>query len=323
MIGDTVAIEIPETVSDLDQGRTIGACEAALGDDSCSMLAEGAEVDWTARVTQPSLSELTIELTPLGEDDVASVRVLRFNEDEPEAFRWQSVGVVVAALVLSQNQERPRKSEPPEPPPRKSTPEPEATEKETSPPLTARGEEDVRTPASKKEAGDALTVDLAPQLTSPASGSGVGAGGWLGVAVHLRGPLHLVATGDASFSNRDEPVERLSAAAWGATLGLGLRFRFLHPDLAWDLSARGALQGLSVRAASGDDSGSAGTTRAGGRVGAALSWMPSRFIGVVGGGDLGLLWPPVDLEVGAPEAVRISALTWTGYVGVRVRLNSL
>lgn len=319
MIGDTVAIEMPDAVSEQDQGRTIGACEAALGDDRCGRVGEGVAADWNARVTQSNAFELTIELAATGSEEATTVRVLSFSEEEPEAFRWQSVGVVVAALVLSQP--------PPEAEPEGAAPEPEPEPPDPAPaPPPPPSDPDIGDEApdeSDARGRDRVTIDVGPLAMSTASGAGVAGGGWLGGALRLTGPLYLVAQGDTASSAKNDAAAGLRATSFGGGLGLGLRGALGHPDIGWELSARGAVQSLSVRAASDAESGAASTTRWGTRMGLGLAWLPAGFWGVVLAGDAGLLWPPLDVDVGAAEPTRISALIWGGYLGLRIRLNRL
>lgn len=318
MIGDTVAIQIPETVSERDEGRTIGACEAALGEERCGRLSQGFVADYTARVVQSSASEVTIELSLTGLYDAVTVRVLQFSDDEPEAFRWQSVGVVVGALVLAQPEVEEKTSAPAEPLPAQPK-EIESKDREESP--TKPGEVlDVRRD-SEGEPFDRATVDVAPLVASSYSGSGVAGGAWLGAAVRLAGPVHVVTQGDASFSPENADAADLRTSSSGASLGLGLRGYFRTSDFGWDLSGRGAVQNLNVRADSGTEVGAKGTIRWGARAGGGLFWLPSRLFGVVLGADLGILWPPVDLELGQVERTRVGAIFWGGYLGLRIRLN--
>lgn len=318
MIGDTVAIEIPGTVSELDEGRAIGACEAALGDESCSRLEQGVAADFTARVTATSASELTIELVLSGQEEVETVRVLKFSEDEPEAFRWQSVGVVIAALVLSRSpREAPALPEPPLPEPeQRARPKAAAEDSEQAP-------DDSDAPDQREDAREpgVATVDLGPLIASTASGAGVAGGAWLGAALRWKGPLHVVASGEASFSSAETDAAAVQARSLGASLGLGLRSPFWGSAFGGEVSFRSALQSLSVRAESSSESGSAATLRWGGRAGLGIYWFPSRFLGLVAGGDAGLLWPPIDVEAGSAEPIRVGALIWGGYLGLRIRVN--
>ena len=319
MIGDTVAIEVPSTVSERDQGRTIGACEAALGDDRCSRLGGEPTADFIARVTEASASELMIELTLAAQDEVPAVRILKFSEDEPEAFRWQSVGVVIAALVLSRNQQEDQAAaDPPEPPP-----EPEEPVKAALPAREDLSDADARAKEALAKAPDVATIDLGPLVASTASGAGVAGGAWLGGAIRLKGPLHIMASGDASFSSADAEVATVHASSLGASLGLGLRNAFMRSQFGFELSARAALQSLRVRAVSDTESGTATTGRWGGRAGVGFFWLPSRFWGIVAGGDAGLVWPPIDVDIGAMEPTRVNALIWGGYLGLRIRVNRL
>lgn len=317
MIGYTVAIEIPEAVSERDAGRAIGACGAALGNDRCGYLDEGFAAKFTARVTQSSALELTIELTQTGEDEIAALRVLTFTEEEPEAFRWQSAGVVVAALVLSQiPAEAPADS--PEPTAEREPEQPDAPKVDS----TSAGNPDDLRESPVPTDPDVATIDFGPLVASTASRAGVAFGASLGGAMRLTGPLHVVASAEVSASSSADAAVELRSRSLGGSLGLGLRGP-LSSQFEWELSTRGAFQSLSVSAISSTESGKAATGRWGGRAGGALTWLPSRFLGVVAGGDAGLLWPPLDVEVGEPEPWRISALVWSGYVGVRIRFNRM
>lgn len=323
MTGATVAIEIPEAVSDLDEGRAMGACEAVLGDDRCGPLDQGFSASFIARVTQPSALELTIELTQTGQDEVAALRVLRFTEEEPEAFRWQSAGVVVAALVLSQTPSQAPSPSAPEPAPAEPGPQKADSPKGglTSPDgLDDSGNAPAPTNVTEP---DVATIDIGPLVASTASGIGVAVGASLGGALRVNGPLHVVASGEASTSSADDATVAVRSRSLGGSLGLAFRGSLAHPRFGWELSARGAFQNLRVSATSDTESGDAATSRWGGRVGGSLAWLPSRFVGVVVAGDAGLVWPPIDVEVGRGEPLRIPALIWSGYVGLRIRLNRL
>ncbi len=321
MIGDTVAIEIPDAVSELDRGRAIGACEAALGDDSCSLRSEGLDSDWTARVNQSSAEELTIELIVTGTTEVDTVRVLTFSEDELEAFRWQSVGVVVAALVLSRNRVAPEptttqgESDSIEP-----SEEPAAEPREEPPARVDAPEATPRLEARRRQ--EKVTLDLAGLMATSGTGSAAG-GAWLGTGLRLAGPLHLLVQGDAIFSRTDESEAELRSTVLGGSLGLGLRGGFGRSDLGWEMSARAAMQSLRVRASTESETGVASTVRIGARGGLAAVWRPSGFWGVLVGADAGVLWPPVDLELGAAEPARVSAVFVGGYLGLRMRLNRM
>jgi hypothetical protein len=321
MVGDTVAIQIPESVSERDEGRAIGACEAALGGDHCGRLDEGFVADFTARVVESSASELTISLSLAGQDESVSVRVLKFSDEELDAFRWQSVGVVIGALVLSQPEAEPEKKAKLEP--KEEEPQ-EAAQKPNPKPLRAEPQ-DERAPRPLPEVSqtDFASVDLGPLVASSYSGARVAGGVWLGTALRVVDPLFVVAQGDVSFSPENSDAAFLRTSSLGGSLGLGLRSLLGGSRFGLEVSARGAVQSLNVRANSGTTLGMATTVRWGGRAGGGVFWLPSSFLGVVLGADAGVLWPPLDVEIGAPEPERLSALFWGGYLGLRFRFNHL
>lgn len=326
MIGDTVAIQIPESVSERDEGRTVGACAAALGEGHCGRLDEGFVADFTARVVQTSASELTISLSLSGHDKSVSVRVLKFSDEELEAFRWQSVGVVIGALVLSQPEAEEQPKAPPQPKPAAEKEKQPATQNEPGEsPAESRDARDGRLTSEGKRSdhskSDLASVDLAPLVASSYSGVGVAPGIWFGAALRVIEPLYVVAQGDVSFSPENVEGAFLRTSALGASLGLGVRSLLGASRLGLEVSARGAMQSLTLRANSGTEQGTAGTVRFGGRTGGAVFWLPTSFLGVVLGADAGVLWPPVDADLGSPEPTRISALFWGGYWGLRFRLN--
>lgn len=328
MIGDTVAIEVPETVSERNLARALGACEAALGVDQCTGAGLASGTDFRAEVSQTSVSELSIELVLNGGESPVVVRVLSFESDEPEAFRWQSVGVVVAALVLSQQTPKEADDSSLDPssesasPPQLPTAKPALLVPEQPTPLARPGPSRPPNPGPPSRAFSP-TLDLAGLLSSPVSGAAVGAGGWLNVAVPIGGPLLLSTQADSSWSRSSTAEVALRGLALGASFGVVGRFGLGHPRWFWEASARAAFQGLRVLGEAGASRETAWIARWGGRGGAALAWFPGDDWGVVLGADGGILWPPLEVTIAGEEPTAVSPFVWGGYLGLRVRIRPL
>lgn len=328
MIGDTVAIEVPETVSEQNLARALGACEAALGLDQCIGSRAGADTNWMAQVSQTSVADLSIELVLTGQLSPVVVRVLSFENDEPEAFRWQSVGVVVAALVLSQ--EMPEKAEDEAADSLSSvsetvevrTPDALPPAPRQTPALSRPGPSRPPNPGPPSTSL-APTLDVAALLAAPVSDAPFGAGGWLNVGVPLAGPLLLLTQADLSWSRSSAEDAALRGLAFGASMGAGLRWQLGHPQWFGELSARAAFQGLRALGEASTARETAWTVRWGGRGGALLAWFPGADWGLVLGGDAGLLWPPLEVSVTGRKLTSVSSLVWGGYLGLRVRIRPL
>ncbi len=303
MIGDYVQIEIPAESSELDAKRVEGACDAALGTGHCEV-GQGDLLDfapqWIAQVQKDAAGALVIELRPHGEPAERAQRRLEFSESDPAAYRFQSVGVVVAAMVLAQ-------------------PEPSETGTQ-EPTVSASGtsEQPIAATVTEPRRGS-VALDLAACLGPGVTSGFPSLGGCFGAIWELPIPLLIVADVEVTGSRGTSGTASLQGIFVSAGLGLGQRFLFSERT-GLEAQLEGSLQTLGVRAKDSLAAQSETTFRPGARLGlTAFSRFHSRW-GAFLGGELGVYSPAVTFQVDGQEASRFSNIWWNAQLGIRTWL---
>ncbi len=312
MIGDFVEIEIPPEASEMDAKRAEGACEAALGVGHCEV-GLGELVDfapqWTANVIRQPAGGLLIELRARGKDVPTLTRHLNFAVEDPDAFRFQSVGVVVAAMVLAQSPVEDQYASP-------------ASAETSNPQLTPASIEhaDVALAPPESSLGTkeaSFAIDGAATVTPGLAGNRPGMGGIGAVVWSLPVPLLIVADLEVTTSRRSLSETRLASTAFTGSAGLGERLSFSGGVFGVEGHARANVQALRLSAE--DDLGKQAnvTMRWGGSVSLRGFFRFHSRWGVVLGGNVGALAPAVSLQVQGTELAQLSSLWWGAFVGLR------
>lgn len=106
-----VAVEVPSDLPAHLAAATVRACDSALGVGQCTLhtrLSKDADPAWVATVvTDPTLhGQVRVDLRRAlrAPAQIRWTRTLSFETTEQDVHRWSTVGVVVAALVVSGSQ---------------------------------------------------------------------------------------------------------------------------------------------------------------------------------------------------------------------------
>ncbi len=312
MIGDFVEIEIPPEASEMDAKRAEGACEAALGVGHCEV-GHGELVDfvpqWTADVSRQPEGGLLIELRATGDGVPALTRHLNFAAEDPDAFRFQSVGVVVAAMVLAQS-------------PVEGTGDSPANVETGDPQVTPASTEDADVALApperslrRQEAN--IAIDAAATVTSGLAANRPGMGGMGAVVWSLPVPLLIVADMEVTARRRRISEVRLASTAFTASIGLGERLIFSGGDLGVEGQLGANVQALRLSAEDNLGEQANVTMRWGGGVSLRGFFRFHPRWGVVLGGKVGALAPAISLQVQGTELAQLSPIWWGTFVGLR------
>lgn len=301
MVGDSVAIEVPAEVATLDASRAVEACLVALGPDRCFVASDAERTtDFRATILPTVGGEFVIVLRRGSEERPLAERRILFLPTDPEAYRWQSAGVVTASMVLGEARSEPSPS-PPEASPPVAPPQPERAPSAPARPTFVR----------------AVAVDLGGLAGSGVSG---GAGRWGGFA---RGVLRfappLLALADVRVAGSED--ERGSASSRGlwitGGLGVGVGFEVAGGAVAFEMHAQATVESFSLRAEDELGSEERSRVRWGGRFGGAVVVPVSSAVGLVAGGDFAVAAPTFEFEVAGREAGRLGAFAGAAFLGVR------
>lgn len=291
VLSTLVSLQTNPPVSMAESSALEEGCSSVFGDetDACSFEEPDGSYDVLVSWSEDAGALVaTIEVTARQTGDVLS-RELRFQEHFGKSERWESIGLVVAALVnthLSKARSRP-------PPPEPKTVEPAAARRE---PI-----------APEEEFDAAVRLGLGGTLLG-GPGDFVGGGGVLRATSMFR---HAVRpTGALSLTLGDRPVQRLELRP-----ALGLRYFAWEAPLVAGLSLEAVASFRRYRARRGGTSDQAWSTRAGVSWGGFVDIPLGERSGLSLGGAVTALFPSVEVLVEDQRVTRISPVGYQGNVG--------
>ena len=326
MLGDAVQIEVAPDVDPALAKEVASVCDAAMGPDRC-WLADGevsASSEWVAVVSQDEHGNLKIELRRASEAGVVARRTLVFEPEDTPERRWESAGVVVAALVAAQvvpapaDEDKPAKPQaerpPTNPPPQPVRPAPSrrrlrgaAGSGRKTRPNRPRQDRERERPTPRAFGLDTGAL-LGPGLDAGAYRVGVFGRGW----VTLLGPVTAQIGGQYATRGPDPAVH------WtAADLGLGVQVRpgaFVVEGRAF---VAGGWESVKPYDPNGGPRESGGVVRYGGGTGVLAAWRASRFVQPFVAAELAWLQPPLGIKVGGVRTDSEGSFRWVGAAGIR------
>jgi hypothetical protein len=294
-----VLIDVPPGTDPSLAGAAVESCDGALGSGQCRHAPERPEAEWHALVRFGAARErmARVELRQSGSGKIVEIRELRFAREDTAPERWASVGVLIAALVVShQEPKAPQESDSPEP---ERPPPPEG---EAPPRFDRRG------PGWRFDATALATRGLEQRALQP--------GGGLRISLELPS-LPLFVMGSGAYTHRigpDPSVSWLSSA-----LGFGVRATPAGARYGMELRTEMAIEQWFFGAEEPGRRDQRSATRFGPRVGldgtAALSHGWQLLLGV----QASVLRPEVLVDVAGETRERVPPWSAGLLGGVRFR----
>jgi hypothetical protein len=286
-------------------------------------------VSWLARVGIDGSQSLNIELCDALPRSTRTnyTRALGFEESDAPKHRWSTVGVVVAALVISAESGKsdkanePRRAADATPPPGTTTLETQKGKapRGANPPRSrraARADANAADATIVSEPPRAMRVDVLGQAGPAVEGLAARYGGALRPSLEL--DRNLFVWSQFSGSRR---ANSLSVNSWGLALGLGYRTSIVRGRL--DLDARVGTIGTRVDFEVGDAEGnqdSATQWRYGALGGLdAAVWLVDSF-GLFVGVDVAYANPRVRIRQSGNEVGQLSTVELLALAGLRWRI---
>jgi hypothetical protein len=293
-----VVINIEADVPPELSGAAVQSCEVALGEGQCRLIDSDAQpepaADWSAAVRYGSGRDDTVlvALRSNRTGTLLQVRELSFGSHDEPRDRWESIGVLIAALVASREKREPF----------------DATVAEVA-------AEPQWEPASASRP-PALRLDAAFLMSRAADRGAPHLGPEVRGSLELASlPLFVLASASYGVRASEEPdVSWLSGA-----VGVGVRIGRRAAPLTAEIHTSGAIERWALSASESQRSDKDSVTRFGPRLGVDVVWATADRVHLFVGGRLAMLRPEIRIDVRGENVEQLSPMMGSLLVGFRFR----